>query len=63
VSRGTAAEGATLAIERPPGTGFCLACGASVTLARRGDGCPVCGSFQVMATGGQELRVTELEVE
>jgi hydrogenase nickel incorporation protein HypA/HybF len=63
VSRGTAAEGAALDIDRPPGTAYCLACSGQVKLARRGDGCPACGSFQVMVTGGDELRVTELEVE
>lgn len=63
VSRGTPAEGAVLDVDRPPGEGWCLACDLRVTLARRGDGCPACGSFQVMVTGGEDLCVTELEVE
>lgn len=63
VSRGTAAEGAALDIERPAGKGLCAACGGEVGIAQRGEGCPACGSFQVMVTGGDELRVTELEVE
>lgn len=63
VSRGTVAEGAALDIQRPPGEGYCLRCDGKVTLARRGDPCPGCGGYQVMVTGGDELRVVELEVD
>lgn len=61
-ARGTVAEGATLAIERIPGTAFCAACGKDVTVASRVDDCPSCGSAQLLITGGDDLRVTELEV-
>ena len=47
VSRGTAAEGAVLDVDRPPGTGFCAQCGAQVEMSQRGDACPACGSHQV----------------
>ncbi len=63
VSRGTVAAGAALRIERPAGAGSCMGCGALVRLERRGDACPSCASFQVLVTGGEELRVVELEVD
>lgn len=63
VSRGTIAEGATLVIERPPGAAFCLSCEKPVPLAERFDPCPDCGGHQLVVTGGEELRVKELEVE
>lgn len=63
VSRGTVAEGARLDIERPPGQAFCLACEKPVPLAERFDPCPDCGGHQLVVTGGEELRVKELEVE
>lgn len=63
VSRGTVAEGAALEIERPPGMAFCLACETTVPLAGRSDPCPRCGGYQLVVTGGEEMRVKELEVE
>ncbi|MCW2242676.1 hydrogenase maturation nickel metallochaperone HypA [Azospirillum canadense] len=63
VSRGTVAEGAALEIERPPGEAFCLGCEKPVPLAERSDPCPHCGGHQLVVTGGEELRVKELEVE
>ncbi len=63
VSRGTVAEGAVLDIERPAGAAFCLACEKPVPLAQRFDPCPDCGGHQLVVTGGEELRVKELEVE
>lgn len=63
VTRGTIAEGATLELQRPPGKGACMKCGAEVVIEQRGDACPACGSYQVIVTGGDELRVAELEVD
>lgn len=62
-AKGTLAEGAELVLTRPPGTASCMGCGKDVTIERRGDPCPACGSFQVLVTGGDELRVTDLDVE
>ncbi|MCU0702262.1 MAG: hydrogenase maturation nickel metallochaperone HypA [Myxococcaceae bacterium] len=61
-ARGTVADGARLEIVRTPGTAFCAACGRDVQVAARIDDCPACGSAQLLITGGDELRVTELEV-
>lgn len=62
-AKGTRADGAELVVTRPPGTARCLACEKDVALERRGEPCPLCGSFQVLVTGGDELRVTDLDVE
>lgn len=63
VSRGTVAEGAALVIDRPPGIAWCLDCEANVEIAGRTDPCPACGGYRLVVTGGEELRVQELEVE
>ncbi len=63
VARGTVAEGAVLELERPPGTGQCMSCGGEVRLSARGEPCPGCGSYQLLVTSGEELRVADLEVE
>ncbi len=61
-ARGTLAEGARLEIERTPGSAFCAGCGSDVQVESRVALCPSCGSGQLLITGGEELRVTELEV-
>jgi len=63
VARGTVADGARLVLERPPGTAECMSCGAEVKLDSRGEPCPGCGSYQLLVTAGEELRVSDLEVE
>jgi len=62
-AKGTVAEGAEVVMTRPPGTASCVGCEKNVTIERRGDPCPECGSFQVLITGGDELRVSHLDVE
>jgi hydrogenase nickel incorporation protein HypA/HybF len=59
---GTLLHGAAIEIEEPPGAAWCLGCGQSVALAQRGDPCPACGSYQLQATGGTELRVLDMRV-
>jgi hydrogenase nickel incorporation protein HypA/HybF len=63
VTRGTLADGATLEIERIAGRGWCIDCAEEVALAERFGACPNCGGFKVQMTGGDDLRVAELEVE
>lgn len=63
VLRGTVAEGARIAIEAVPGTGWCTHCSVTIGLTQRYDPCPHCGGFQVRPTGGTELRVKALDVE
>ena len=63
VSRGTLAEGSRFEIVPTAGTAFCFACGEAVTIAERFSDCPRCGGHQLQVTGGDELRIKELEVE
>jgi hydrogenase nickel incorporation protein HypA/HybF len=63
VSRETLADQARLEIVATPGEGWCIMCSRPVPIAARFDACPVCGSYQVQATGGLDMRVSELEVE
>ena len=63
VTRGTVAEGARLAIDRPAGQAYCTDCEATVEIAAHGDPCPACGGNKWMLVGGDEMRVVDLEVE
>jgi hydrogenase nickel incorporation protein HypA/HybF len=63
VMQGTLAEGARLDIETVQGVGWCMPCGKSVPIAALYDPCPACGSYQVQATGGTEMRVKALDVD
>jgi hydrogenase nickel incorporation protein HypA/HybF len=60
--RGGPAEGAQLSIRRPPGTAWCMGCASDVEIGARGDACPACGGNQLLVTGGEDMRVDELEV-
>lgn len=62
VMRDTLADGARLEIIETAGTAWCMPCGHSVTIKQRFDACPDCGSHQLQVTGGEELRIKELEV-
>lgn len=63
VVRDSLADGATLEIIHLPGRAWCLPCGNEVRVRQRFDACPTCGGYQLQVTGGDELRVKELEVE
>ena len=63
VTRSTVAEDCELIIIERPGQIACLDCGALATVKRRGSNCPQCGSQRVMVDGGEELKLTELEVD
>ena len=62
VTRGSLAEKARLEIERVPATARCLSCLQDVTIHQYGDLCPACGSSDLQISGGDQLRVKELEV-
>lgn len=62
VAKGSVAEGAVLEILRPPGRAVCLECGRENEIAARFDPCPNCGSFGLKVTGGDELRVRDMEI-
>jgi len=62
VMRGSLAAEATLEIVECPAEAWCLRCAATVPIAQRFDACPRCGTHQLQVTGGEELRIKELEV-
>ena len=62
VTRGSLAEGARLEIVNRAGRAWCMPCGGEVAIERRGDACPVCGSYQLQVVQGDEMRVTEIEI-
>jgi hydrogenase nickel incorporation protein HypA/HybF len=63
VTRDSVAEHARLEIIETVGQGWCLECARSVAVSARYEPCPNCGSIQIEVTGGEEMRVKELEVE
>jgi hydrogenase nickel incorporation protein HypA/HybF len=62
VTRGSVAEGADLIIVDMPGRGFCFDCAESVELADRLDPCPRCGGGKIAPSGGDAMRIKDLEV-
>lgn len=56
-------RGAQLIIREKKLTGACRTCGSGFPINNYLFQCPDCGSTDVEVTGGQELNVTELEVE
>lgn len=63
VVKDTVADGAALEIIKLPGRAWCMACSHEVTVNQRFDPCPDCGGYQLQVTGGDELRIKEMEVE
>ncbi|MGA9664907.1 MAG: hydrogenase maturation nickel metallochaperone HypA [Gallionella sp.] len=63
VTRDSIAEDARLEIIDTAGRGWCMQCACNVAVTARYEPCPSCGSSQVEVTGGEEMRVKELEVE
>jgi len=63
VVKGSLAEGAQLEIIELPGRAWCMPCSETVLVQQRFDACPTCGSYQLQVTGGDEMRIKELEVE
>lgn len=57
------AQGAQLMVIEIPGQAWCLHCAEVVNVRVLYDACPKCGSHQVQVTGGNEMRVKELDVE
>ena len=61
-ARGTVADGATLEIVDLPGRAWCFDCSASVEITQRGADCPQCSGGRLRVTGGDELRIKDMEV-
>jgi len=62
VIKDTVADGARLEIVEIPGQAWCMNCSKPVDVAERFDACPDCGGYQLQMTGGDEMRIKELEV-
>jgi hydrogenase nickel incorporation protein HypA/HybF len=62
VTRGSLADGATLAIDVLPGKAWCMPCGEAVPLATLGEACPRCGGYQLTVTAGDTMRVKDIVV-
>jgi len=63
VARGTIADGARLEIRTVPALGWCSECSRQTPLAERFSECPACGRAPLRILAGDELRLSELEVE
>jgi len=63
VSAGGIAAGARLDIDRSPGRGWCQDCTAEIAIDALGAPCPQCGGYKLQVSGGQEMRVKEMEVD
>ena len=63
VAKGSVADGARLEIVEIPGTARCPHCRQDVEVELRFDPCPRCGHGPLELTGGDRMRVLELEVE
>lgn len=61
--RGTLLEGAAFDLATPPGRAFCFDCRQEVTIPARGRPCPGCGGHALRVAGGDELRVTHMEID
>lgn len=59
VTRATRLADAELHIVSAPGSGWCLACSEAVAISELFAACPRCGSHQVQANGGTQMRVKE----
>ncbi len=63
VVKDSLADRAKLEIIALPGEAWCMKCSATVIIEQRFDACPKCGSYQLQVTGGDEMKIKELEVE
>ncbi len=59
----TLANEARLEILIQSGQAWCDRCNAFVSISRRIDPCPECGVYGLRVTGGEQLRIKQLEVQ
>lgn len=62
VMRGSVAEGAQLIMLDLPGRAMCYDCVKEVEIDDRLAPCPECGGGRLMPTGGDEMRIKDLEI-
>lgn len=61
--RGTLAEGASLEIIDVPAIGQCRQCSEKCPMESLLEACPKCGSFALDILQGQEMALTEMEID
>ncbi len=61
--QGTLAQGATLGILHVPAIGRCRQCTTESSMTSLIDSCPECGGFVLDILQGQEMALTELEID
>ncbi len=62
VTRGTVADKSRLEVIQLPVDAWCMICSKPVKVSQRFEACPQCGSYQVEISGGDELRIKDMEV-
>ncbi len=62
-TRHTVADGATLEIIQTKAIAWCFNCDESVSITKRQDPCPKCGSHQLSVTGGEELKIKQISIK
>ena len=62
IMQGTVAEKAELKINEVEAQAWCMICAENVKIMQRYDACPLCESYQLQVTGGDEMKIKELEV-
>lgn len=60
---GSIAERARLEIVEMPGQGRCEDCGRDLAMDALYEACPYCGGYRVRVTGGDAMRIRDMEVE
>lgn len=63
VKRGSLADSARLEIVESEGSAWCMRCSETVAIAGLGEPCPKCAHYQLQVTGGDRMRVLEIEVD
>ena len=63
VGRDSVAAQAEYLVERTPGQAWCMPCAQTVALPGPIEPCPLCGAYQLTITGGQDMRVIDIELE
>jgi hydrogenase nickel incorporation protein HypA/HybF len=60
---GSIAEQARLEIVEMPGQGHCDDCGRDMQIESLYEACPHCGGYRICVTGGDAMRIMDMEVE
>jgi len=62
VSKGSLAEAAKLEVDHVPGSAWCHDCMSTIKVERLGAACPTCGGYKLQVSGGDGMRVKDMEI-